>query len=139
MGSGICGMLAVRDGLGLRTEIVGVVSAHARALPESFRAGQPVSSPALTRLADGLACREVDSVALARMREGVARIVEVTDDEVAAAMRLFFECTHNVAEGAAAAALAAAQKERAHIAGKRIGVVLSGGNVDRSLFASVLE
>jgi threonine dehydratase len=138
MGSGICGVLAVRDGLGLRTEVVGVVSAHARAYAESFRAGRPVEAPALTKLADGLACRQADPAALERISAGVLRIVEVTDDEVAAAMRLFFECTHNVAEGAGAAALAAARKERAEIAGRRVGIILSGGNVDRSVFSSAL-
>ena len=138
MGSGICGMIAVRDGLGLRTRIVGVISAHARACAASLEAGRPVESPALTRLADGLACRQADPLALEAIRRGVERLVEVTDAEVAAAMRLLFECTHNVAEGAGAAAVAAVMKERDRLGGERAAVILSGGNVDRIVFAEVL-
>lgn len=138
LGSGICGMVAARDGLALGTEIVGVVSAHARAYAESFREGKPVESPADTRLADGLACRLPDPDALDVIRRGVDRIVEVTDEEVAAAMRILFECTHNTAEGAGAAATAAAMQERSRIRGRRVSVVISGGNADRAVFASVL-
>lgn len=139
LGSGICGMMAVRDALGLRTEIVGVVSAHACAYADSFEAGRVVESPAETHLADGLACRTPDPGALEVIRRGVERIVRVTDDEVAAAMRLLFECTHNVCEGAGAAAVAAATQERDRIAGRRVAVVLSGGNVDRDIFAAVIR
>jgi threonine dehydratase len=138
LGSGICGMLAARDALGLRTEVVGVVSAHATAYAESFAARAPVESPATTRLADGMACRVVEPEALALMLAGVERMVEVTDAEVAAAMALLYECTHNVAEGAGAAAVAAATREAGRIAGRRVGVVLSGANVDRAVFARVL-
>ncbi|HUG98214.1 MAG TPA: threonine dehydratase [Gammaproteobacteria bacterium] len=138
LGSGICGMLAARDALGLRTEVVGVVSAHATAYAESFAAGAPVESPVSTRLADGMACRVVEPAALELILGGVERIVEVTDDEIAAAMRVLFECTHNIAEGAGAAAAAAALQEARRNAGRRIGIVLSGANVDRELFAGVL-
>ncbi len=138
MGSGICGMVAARDVLGLRTEIVGVVSAHARAYAASFAAGNVCSLPVSTRLADGLACRTPQPEALAVIRHGVDRIVEVTDREVAAAMRLLFACTHNCAEGAGAATLAAALQERERLSGRRIALVLSGGNVDCPLFAEVL-
>lgn len=139
MGSGICGMIAVRDALGLKTEIVGVVSAHARAYAESFDSGEPVESPVNTKLADGLACRIPDPDALEVIRRGVGRIVTVTDDEIALAMRTLFECTHNVSEGAGAAGTAAAIQEKSKIAGRRVAVVITGGNVDSSVFASVLS
>lgn len=138
MGSGICGMVAVRDALGLKTEIVGVVSAHARAYAESFRLKRAVESPADTKLADGMACRVPEPDALEIIWRGVDRIVQVTDEEVADAMRLLFQCTHNVAEGAGAAATAAAIKEKSRISGRKVALVMSGGNVDRDVFAAVL-
>jgi threonine dehydratase len=139
MGSGICAMIAMRDALGLRTQIVGVVSAQAPAYAQSFRARRAIEAPATTRLADGLACRTPQPEALAIIWRGVERIVEVTDDEVARAMRLLYECTHNVCEGAGAAAVAAALQEGARIKGRRIAVMVSGGNVDRDVFAHVLD
>jgi len=138
LGSGICGMLAARKALGLRTKIVGVVSAHAEAYAKSFAARKLVESPVSTKLADGMACSTTEPAALELILEGVERIVVVTDEEIAAAMRMIFECTHNVSEGAGAAGLAAAMQEKDKIAGLRIATVLSGGNVDRNLFASVL-
>ena len=138
LGSGICGMLAARDALGLRTEVVGVVSAHATAYAESFAAGAPVESPVSTRLADGMACRVVEPAALELILGGVERIVQVTDGEIAVAMRVLFECTHNIAEGAGAAAAAAALQEAGRNTGRRVGIVLSGANVDREVFAGVL-
>lgn len=139
LGSGICGMLAVRDALRLKTEVVGVVSAHAAAYAESFNSKCAVESPVNTRLADGMACRIPEPQALEVIWRGVDRIVQVTDEEVAEAMRTLFECTHNTCEGAGAAATAAAMQERGRIAGRRIAVVISGGNVDRDVFASVLS
>lgn len=139
LGSGICGMMAARDALGLKTEVVGVVSAHARAYAKSFSAGHPVESPVTTRLSDGMACRVPEPQALELILQGVDRIVQVTDDEVSAAMRLMFECTHNVCEGAGAAALAAAVQEKVKLVERRVAVVASGGNVDQDLFASVLS
>ena len=138
LGSGICGTVSARDALGLKTEVVGVVSAHATAYADSFSAGRPVESPATTLLADGMACRIPDPDALDFIRRGVDRIVKVTDDEVAEAMRALFECTHNTCEGAGAAAFAAATQERRRIEGRRVAVILSGGNIDRPLFTSVL-
>jgi threonine dehydratase len=138
IGSGISAMMAVRDVLGLKTAVIGVVSAHARAYAASFQAKSPIEAPAQTSLADGLACRVPEPAALEVICKGVERIVEVTDTEVAAAMRLIFDCTHNVAEGAGAAALAAVMQERDIMAGKKIAVVLSGGNVDRDVYAAVL-
>jgi threonine dehydratase len=138
LGSGICGMLAVRDALQLKTKIVGVVSAHATAYAKSFAAGRLVESPVTTRLADGMACRTPQPDALEIIMNGVERIIQVTDDEVAGAMRTLFECTHNTCEGAGAAALAAAVQERNRISGQKIAVVATGGNVDREVFAGVL-
>lgn len=138
MGSGICGMLAARQALGLPTRIVGVVSAEAPAYALSFAQRKAVSHAATTILADGLACRTPDQDALEHILVGVDRIVSVTEEEVASAMAAFYSDTHNVAEGAAAASLAAAMKERDRIRGKRIGIILSGANVDADVFAGVL-
>ncbi|MGM3275824.1 threonine dehydratase [Ralstonia sp. 24A2] len=138
MGSGICSAVAVRDALELSTRIVGVVSAHAPCYEHSFASGAVVSAPVTTLLADGLACRTPDAKALEVIRAGVDEIVAVTDEEVAEAIRLYFSTTHNVAEGAAAAALAAAWQQRTQIAGLRVGLPLTGGNIDRVLLARVL-
>ncbi len=139
LGSGVCGMIAARDALGLDTRIVGVVSAHATAYAQSFEAGRLIESPAETELADGMACRTPQPAALEIIRRGVDRIIQVGDREVAEAMRSMFECTHNTCEGAGAAALAAAVQEIERNRGRKIAVVASGGNVDREVFASVLK
>lgn len=139
LGSGICGMLAVRDALQLKTRVVGVVSAHASAYARSFNAGHAIDAPVTTQLSDGMACRTPEPAALELILQGVDRIVQVTDDEVSAAMRMMFECTHNVCEGAGAAALAAACKERDQVTGQTVAVVATGGNVDRDVFAGVLN
>jgi len=139
LGSGICGMVATRDALGLRTVVVGVVSAHAPAYAESFSARRMIECPVSTRLADGMACRTPEQAALDVVWQGVDRIVRVTDDEIAAAMRMLFECTHNACEGAGAAAIAAAVQDRSRIAGRKVAVVVSGGNVDREVFAAILR
>ncbi len=139
LGSGICGMIAVRDALGLQTEVVGVVSAHAAAYAESFSARRMIECPVSTKLADGMACRTPEQAALEVIWQGVDRIVQVTDDEIAAAMRLLYECTHNVCEGAGAAAVAAAMQERSLIVGRKVAVIASGGNVDREVFAAILS
>ena len=137
-GSGICGMIAAREALGLKTEIVGVVSAHAPAYKLSFDSRKLVEHAVTTELADGMACRVPDAAALEIIWRGAARVLEVTDDEVAAAMRLYFSSTHSTAEGAGAAPLAGAWQEREKNRGRRIALVLSGGNVDRDMFAQVL-
>jgi threonine dehydratase len=137
-GSGINACAAARNVYAPQTRIVGVVSAHARCYALSFAAGRVIEAPVTTQLADGLACRVPDAESLAIIRAHVTRIVEVTDAEVADAMRLLFSATHNVAEGAGAASLAAALQERAQLAGRRIGVTLCGGNVDTDVFARVL-
>jgi len=139
LGSGICGMLAVGDALDLKTKVVGVVSAHASAYAQSFEAGRAIEAPVTTRLSDGMACRVPEPAALELILQGVDRIVQVTDEEVSAAMRMMFECTHNVCEGAGAAALAAATQEKERLAGRKVAVVASGGNIDQDVFANVLN
>jgi len=138
LGSGICGMIAAREALGLKTRICGVVSSHADAYALSFAAGELIESPVSTQLADGMACRTPQPDALDIIRKGVDHIVQVSDAEVAAAMRMMFECTHNTCEGAGAAALAAALQEKHRLAGRKVAVVATGGNIDRELFATVL-
>lgn len=139
LGSGACAMIAARDALGLATEVVGVVSTLAPAYALSFAARRNISHVVTTKLADGMAVRAPDDDALDMLGRGAARMVQVDDTAVAAAMRALFADTHNVAEGAGAAALAAAAQERDSNAGKKIGVVLTGGNVDTAMFAEVLS
>jgi threonine dehydratase len=124
---------------GVATRIVGVVSSLAPAYLESVRAGRAIAAPATTRLADGMACRVPELDALTVMRREVDDVLAVDDEAVAAAMRLLYTATHNVAEGAGAASLAAALQQRDRWRGRRIGVTLCGGNVDRAVFAQVLK
>jgi threonine dehydratase len=138
-GSGFCAAAAARAHTGARSALVGVVSAHATTYLESFRAGRVVEAPVTTRLADGMACRIADDEALRVVRREAHDIVAVTDDEVAVAMRVLFADTHNVAEGAGAAGLAAAMQQRDRWRGRTIGVALTGGNVDSETFARVLS
>ena len=138
LGSGIVACAAARAASGAATRIVGVVSAHATAYKDSFETGRLVEAPVTTRLADGMACRVPEADALALIRREVDDIVAVDDDEVAEAMRIYFSDTHNVAEGAGAAPLAAALQRRATLAGRSVGLALTGGNVDAPVFARVL-
>jgi threonine dehydratase len=138
LGSGICGMVAAREALGLKADIVGVVSRHAPAYYESFVERRPVTRPAETRIADGVACSTPEAAALEIIWRHVARVIMVTDDEIARAMRILFDDTHNVVEGAGAAALAAIIQERRQLSRKRVAAVLSGGNVDRDVYREVL-
>src|SRR6478672_2161384 len=133
-GSGICGCILARDLLGLKTEIVGVQSTEAPSYALSFAAGTVVTTETSNTRADGVATRIPDADAVAIMRKGASRIVQVTDDEIASAMRAYWTATHNLAEGAGAAALAAALQEKARLRGKRVGLVVSGGNIDFDLF-----
>lgn len=137
-GSGICAAAAARNVYSPGTRIVGVVSAQAPCFSRSFAARRVIEAPAGTLLGDGMACRKPDEEALPILLANVSRVEEVTDAELAAAMRSIFAMTHNVAEGAGAAAFAAAWRERASLAGQRVALVLSGGNVDSALFADVL-
>ena len=138
LGSGICGVIAAREALGLRTEVVGVVARRAPCYALSFEAGRAVSTNSADTMADGIACRTPDEAALAVILEHAARIVAVDDDEIEAAMRHYFTDTHNAVEGAGAAPLAALLQERGRMAGKAVGLVASGGNIDIEVYRRVL-
>ena len=138
LGSGICGVIAAREALGLTAEIVGVVSENAATYALSFAAGKPVSTNSADTMAGGLAVRVPDPEALDIICRGAARIVTVSEAEIRRAVRILFTDTHNVAEGAGAAPLAAALQERDRLRGKRVAVIQSGGNIDRNLFAEIL-
>jgi len=138
-GSGFCAAAAARAHTGARCALVGVVSAHATTYLDSFRAGRVVEAPVSTELADGMACRVADAEALEVVLREAEDVVTVTDTEVAQAMRTLFADTHNVAEGAGAAAWAAAWQQRERLRGRRVGLALTGGNVDSSVFARVLS
>ena len=137
-GSGISSCCAVRNGLNLRTRIVGVVADGAPAYALSFEAGRKIAAPVTTLLGDGMACRVPDDASLAVVLENVERVVRVSEEEMRQAMKIYFTDTHNVVEGAGAAGLAAALKEKNSLQGKRVGLVATGGNVDHDVFARVL-
>jgi len=138
MGSGVCGTIAVRDALGLRTEVIGVVAAGAPAYALSFAAGEPVATATAHTIADGMACRTPNPEAVSIIKRGASRIVTVDDSEIRSAVRCLFSDTHNAAEGAGAAPLAALLQERDRMRGRRVALILSGGNVDREVFAQIL-
>lgn len=138
MGSGICGLIRTRDLLGLKTQIVGVVSTEADAFARSVAAGRIITTETANTFADGMACRLPLPEAFDIIRQGAARIVRVSDEEIAQAMRIYHEDTHNTAEGAGAAALAALLQERAQQRGRKVAVILSGANIDRQRYAQVL-
>jgi len=139
MGSGICGLITVRDLLGLKTEIVGVVAKNAPAFALSMEVGRPVATETARTFADGMACREPQPEPFDIISEGAARVVTVSEDEIAEAVRILYTATHNTAEGAGAASFAALMQERARLKGKRAGVILSGGNIDMPVFATILR
>ena len=138
LGSGINGMIAARRALGLKTRVVGVVAEQAPSYALSFEAGRPVSTSSCATLADGVAVRVPDAEALAIILDGVERVVTVSEAEIEAAMRAYFADTHNLAEGAGAAPLAALLKEKRQMAGKKVGLILSGGNVDTEVYRRIL-
>ncbi|UQY32935.1 threonine dehydratase [Pseudomonas fulva] len=138
LGSGICGVIRTRDLLGLDTEVIGVVSTAADGYAQSFAAGRVICTDSADTIADGMACRMPQPEALEIIRAGAARIVRVDDEEIRQAMRIYHEDTHNLAEGAGAAALAALIQEREINRGERAAVVLSGANVDRAALAAIL-
>ncbi len=137
-GSGICSCCAVRNGMNLRTKIVGVVTEGAPAYALSFEAGRPIAAAVSTLLADGMACRVPDVASLEVVLKNVDRVVTVSEEEIRLAMKFYFTDTHNVVEGAGASGLAAALKEKNALRGKRVGLVATGGNVDHDVFARVL-
>jgi len=138
MGSGICGVIAVRDLLALKTEVIGVVAENAPAMAHSFEAGRVIPGNSAATFADGMACRDPDPEAFAIIRAGAARIVSVSEEAIAAAIRALYADTHNIAEGAAAAPLAALMQEGDAMRGRRVGLVMSGGNIDTPVLAAVL-
>ena len=138
MGSGICALIAVRDALGLKTEIVGVGARNAPAYVRSFTAGHPVETETAETFADGIATRQPNADAVATICRGAARTVEVDEDSMAEAMRIYFDDTHQIAEGAGAAPLAALLKERELMANRHVGVIMTGGNIERSRVLQVL-
>lgn len=139
MGSGISGLITVRDLLGLKTEIIGVGAAKAPATALSFAAGRPVNAPSAQTFADGVATREPNAEAIATICRGAARVAQVSEDAIAEAMRIYFDDTHQIAEGAGAAPLAALLQEREKMANKNVAVVLSGGNIERKRYLQVLS
>ena len=138
-GSGACSAIAAKLALQHPVRVVGVVSSHATTYADSVAAGRVVEAPVTTQLADGMACRVADAAALAIIAPHIDHIVQVSNNEVAAAMRALFTDTHNVAEGAGAAAFAAALQEKDRLAGQTVGVALTGGNVDADIFSQVLR
>jgi threonine dehydratase len=138
LGSGICGVIGARDALGRRARIVGVVAEGANTYSRSVAAGRVVPTNAATTFADGMAVRMPDPAALEVIRRGADQIVEVSDNEIAEAIRIFYSATHNCAEGAGAAALAALIKERERLRGGSAAVILSGQNIDRAWMETVL-
>jgi threonine dehydratase len=139
MGSGVCGTATVRDLLGLRTRVIGVVAAGAPAYALSFAAGHVVETPSVDTFADGVATRSPDPAALEIIQATVEQVLQVTDDEIAAAMRLLYRATHNVAEGAGAVALAGLLQQREQHRGGRVGVVVSGGNISADRLVPLLR
>jgi threonine dehydratase len=137
-GSGICSCAAVRNGMNLKTQIVGVVAEGAPAYALSFAAGRKIEALVTTLLADGVACRTPDDESLAVVLSEVDHVVQVSEQEIRQAMKILFTDTHNVAEGAGATGLAAALKEKSSLQKKRVGIVITGGNVDHDVFARVL-
>jgi threonine dehydratase len=138
LGSGICGCMAVRDALGLKTQIIGVVAEKAAGYALSFGKSEPIATNSSDTFADGLAVRTPDADALGRINAGVERIVALSEEEMKASVRHFFTDTHNTAEGAGAATLAALLKEKDKMAGKRVGLILSGGNMDIDKYTAIL-
>jgi len=139
MGSGICSLIAVRDLLGLKTEIVGVSAAKAASSALSFKAGRIVTTPSALTFADGLATREPNSDAIEIICRGAARVLEVSEDEMAEAVRIYFDDTHQVVEGAGAAPLAALMQESGRMAGKKVALIMTGGNIERARLLTVLS
>jgi threonine dehydratase len=139
MGSGLCGTIAARDALRLTTQIVGVVSDAADAYAQSFEAGHIITTETADTFADGVACRVPNPDAFAIIRRGATRVIRVSDAEIKAAMRAYFADTHKVVEGAGAVPLAAAMREREMLRGKKIALILSGGNIDRDVYAEILS
>lgn len=139
LGSGICGLLAAKAATGVATQVVGVVSENAAAYKLSFEAGRVIETNSARTFADGMAVRGPSEVALSQILQGADRVVTVSDDQVADAIRLYWQATHNAAEGAGAAPLAALVADKARYQGQKAGVILCGGNIDADWFATILQ
>jgi threonine dehydratase len=139
MGSGICSLITARDALGLKTDIIGVVANGADAVRQSFYKGEICETKTAVTFADGVACRKPDPSAFDIINRGASDIVAVSDDDIKQAMRLLFSATHNVAEGAGAAALAAVIADKNRAIGKKSAIILSGANIDRDVYADILQ
>jgi len=139
LGSGITGCIAAREALRLKTEIVGVVAENAPAYALTFAKGEAVSTNSADTFADGLACRVPAAGAVPIVCQYASRVITVSEDEIRAAIRLYYTATHNLVEGAGAAALAALMQEHTAMAGRTVGVVLSGGNIDRALYQEIIS
>jgi threonine dehydratase len=139
MGSGITGLITARDLLGLKTEIVGVVSQNAPAQALSFGAGRPIPTATARTFADGVATRQPNEEAVTIIHAGAARIVQVSEDEIAAAVRTYFQTTHHVVEGAGATPLAALLQERAKMSGKSVALIMTGCNIDAAVYERILS
>lgn len=138
MGSGICGIISARDMLGLKTQVIGVVADNARAYALSFEAGKPMQTNSAATFADGIAVRVAHPEAVDTINKGAERIVSVSEDQIADAVRLYYRTIHTIAEGAGAASLAALLKEKQRMSGKRVGIILSGGNIDTDKYLTIL-
>jgi threonine dehydratase len=138
-GSGIAGLITARDLLGLKTEIIGVVARNAPAMALSFQAGHPVPTASARTFADGVATRQPNEEAVAIIHKGAARIVQVSEDEIAAGARTYFQTTHQVVEGAGATPLAALLQERAEMHGKSVALVMTGSNIDAGVYGRILS
>ena len=139
LGSGICANIMVRDMLGLKTKIIGVVAEKANAYEQSYKSGKIIPTKTTDTFADGLAVGTPHEEAFAIIQNGAEDVVSVSEKEIADAIRLYFSTTHNVAEGAGAAPLAAAIKHKAQNKGKKCGVILSGGNINKDIYTNILN
>lgn len=139
MGSGICSLITVRDLLGLKTRIIGVTAENAAAFSLSFKAGKAVQTATANTFADGMACRDPQAQPLEIILKGADDVVTVSEAQIAEAMAAYYKDTHNLAEGAGAAPLAALLANRENLQGKRVATILTGGNIDLSTFLSVMN
>lgn len=139
MGSGICGLITVRDLLGLKTKIIGVTADQAPAFSLSFKAGHPIQTQTANTIADGMACRDPQQQPLDIILKGAEDVVTVSETEIIDAMAAYYTDTHNLAEGAGAAPLAALMKNKHTHHGERVGLILTGGNIDLSLFLRLMN
>ncbi len=138
-GSQAVGAVTVARTLRPGLPVYGVQASGASAAHDSWHAGRPVAKDTADTFADGLATRSVYAMTFEPLRRGLAGFVTVTDAEIAEAIRLLLRTTHNLAEGAGAAGLAGLLRLGDALAGKRVGIIVSGGNIDRATLARVVN